>query len=103
MRRGPGVETTPGGGRMGPSIGVSTDLSPVSAVLRGRGYEVVDIPTGGADRARGLDCVVVSGQGDGMLGICSSEPPVPVVDADGKTPEEVAAAVDRVLAARRRR
>jgi hypothetical protein len=96
----PGGDTTPGGGRMRPYVGVSTDLSPVSAVLRGRGYDVVDLPTGAVEHAHGLDAIVVSGESQGMLGMWRTEPPVPVVDADGKTPDEVAAAIEAVLGVR---
>ncbi len=86
---------------MRPFVGVAADLAPVSATLRERGYDVVDLPAGGPEDAHGLDVVVVSGESAGMLGIWRAQPPVPVVDADGKTPDEVAEQVDSALARRR--
>lgn len=73
----------------------------MSAILRERGYDVVDLPPGQPERVHGLDAIVVSGQSAGMLGIRRTEPPVPVVDADGKTPDEVAELLRTALRGRR--
>ena len=82
---------------MRPFVGVSQDLSPVSAALRDRGYDVVVLGEGGPGPAHALDAMVVSGERRGMLGVWRTEPSVPVVDADGKSPKDVVQEVEAAL------
>ncbi|MCL6594915.1 MAG: YkuS family protein [Firmicutes bacterium] len=79
---------------MATRIGVDRDLGPFAAELRRRGYDVVGAE--GPD----LAAQVVSGQRAGMFGTRTTRPPWPVLDADGKTPAEVAAELEDVLRAR---
>lgn len=80
------------------SVAVSPDLGPFAAALRRHGIDVVDIPREGAGKLPGTVAAVVVTEGaNGLLGMWTIEPPVPVVDAAGRTPEDVADEVRNVL------
>lgn len=47
--------------------------------------------------SRAVRAVVMTGESSGSLGMWNTDPPVPVVDAAGKTPEDVAGEVRAAL------
>ena len=65
-------------------VAVEEQLSPVKAYLQNNGFEVVPL---GSDSQ--VDAVVVSGQNENILGISDVTIPVPVINAEGLSPEEV--------------
>jgi len=67
-------------------IAVEDTLSPVVEALRGRGYSVVEL---GGEDARRAEAVVVSGQEDNLMGIRTIETRVPVINAEGRTVDEI--------------
>lgn len=78
------------------TVAVSEDLDPVADLLARRGYRVVRLQE--VDWRRegdGLVAVVVSGLGDNLLHVQDPETPAPVINAAGRTAEEVAAEVER--------
>jgi hypothetical protein len=83
------------------SVAVSTDLSPFADALRRQGFQVVDLPRDGLESlGHRVDAVVVSGVERGLLGAWTTQLPCPVLDADGKTPADVANEVQETLRAR---
>lgn len=86
---------------MAGSVAVSPDLSPFAEALRRQGFQVLDLPRDGLDSlGQRVDAVVVSGVERGLLGQWTTQPPCPVLDADGKTPADVASEVQETLRAR---
>lgn len=67
-------------------IAVQGDLSPVSELLRERGYDVVPLTD---EALGGADAVILTGESDDMLGDETIRTQVPVISAEGLTPEEV--------------
>lgn len=90
-------ETRRGGVPMRRSVGVGKDLSPVCRALRRRGFSVVVVDEDGEARTEAVDALVVSGQRRDMLGIPAPTSAVPVIDADGRTPDEVVRAIESAL------
>jgi len=75
-------------------IAVEDTLAPVAEALRNRGYSVVEL--GGEDTRR-AEAVVVSGQEDNVTGIQTVETRVPVISAEGRTPDEIVRDVEERL------
>lgn len=86
----------------GQRIACAPDLGPVREELRRRGYQVEDLPQGRgiSDVSPDLCAVVITGLDDDFMGTVSMNPDVPVLRAEGKTPDEVAREVEAVRAAR---
>lgn len=89
--------------RAGNVVAVAPDLGPVREALRSRGYTIEDLPVGrGVAEAAGDWCaIVITGLDDDLLGEVSMQPDVPVLRAEGKTPDQVAEEVEAIRAAQR--
>ncbi|HHV58650.1 MAG TPA: YkuS family protein [Firmicutes bacterium] len=70
---------------MAERIAVEAGLDYVKKYLTRQGYDVVDLSGGQEDAA----AVVISGQDDSFLGMADRTTAVPVISAEGRTPEEV--------------
>ena len=64
-------------------VAVDDSLSPITEVLKQRGYHVTNIGE------IGVDAVIVNGMDDNFMGMEDILYDVPLVNAQGKTPEEV--------------
>lgn len=71
-------------------VAVATELGNVRAELEAQGFIVVDL--GGTDLKQ-VDAVVVSGVSENFTGIQKVETTAPVIDASGRSAEEVASDV----------
>lgn len=74
-------------------IAVEGTLSPVADILRRQGYQVIGLE---ADLS-GANVIVISGTDDNLLGRQDMVAEVPVINADGQTPEEVLRSVKEKL------
>ncbi len=72
---------------MMPRVAVEDSLGPICARLQAAGYQVVPLRPGVAD----VRAIVVSGIDDNVTGDQRVAAPVPVINAAGKSPEEVLA------------
>jgi hypothetical protein len=70
-------------------VAVAQDLGPVAERLRQEGFDVQPWARG-EPLPQGVDAVVVTGLEQNLMGQVDMHPNVPVVRAQGKTPEEVA-------------
>jgi hypothetical protein len=75
-------------------IGVDDSLRPIKDRLREGGYEVVPLS---AAAPADIAAIVVNGMSDNILGIQDIVLRVPVINAEGRTPEDVAAEIGRRL------
>jgi len=66
-------------------IAVEDSLTPVRKRLEAAGYEVVQLSA----RPEGVQAVVVNGMDDNLLGDQRIAVGVPVIDADGQSPDQV--------------
>ena len=64
-------------------VAVDDSLIPITEVLKQRGYHVTNIGD------TGVDAVIVNGMDDNFMGMEDILYDVPLVNAQGKTPEEV--------------
>ncbi|HHW15018.1 MAG TPA: YkuS family protein [Firmicutes bacterium] len=71
-------------------VAVATELGNVRAELEAQGFTVVDLE--GSDLKQ-VDAVVVSGVSDNLTGVQKIETTAPVIDATGRSAEDVAADV----------
>lgn len=72
-------------------IAVEPGLSPVSDFLRGQGYRVVALDQAGL---QDVDAIVVRGTDDNLTGAQDILGRAPVIEAAGRTPEEVGREVE---------
>lgn len=79
-------------------IAVEDSLRPVKERLRAGGYDVLSLAGGVPDA---VDAIVVNGLDDDLMGRQDIVARVPVINAAGRTPEEIAAEVGRRVAAAR--
>lgn len=77
-------------------IGVDDSLRPVKERLRAGGYDVVSLSAGVPPD---VSAIVVNGLDENLLGIQDVAVRVPVVNAVGRTAEDVAAEIGRRLLA----
>jgi len=75
-----------GGAFMKRIIAVEENLSPVQDFLSARGCEVIPVEKAGSTQ---VDAVVVSGSGQNILGMQDIQTKAPVINASGRTPEEI--------------
>jgi hypothetical protein len=67
-------------------IAVEQSLHQVESFLRMNGMDVVGIGTNAASRA---DAIVISGMDQNVMGMAEATTGIPVINADGKTPQQV--------------
>ncbi len=75
------------------TIAVEGTLRPIADILRRQGYQVIDIE----DDLSGANVIVVSGSDDNLMGRQDMVAEVPVINADGQTPEDVLRSVKEKL------
>lgn len=73
-------------------IAVEDSLNNVKDVLRANGHEVVSI-----ENFTDSACCVISGQTTNVMGITNTETKASVINAEGKTADQVLEQVNRVL------
>lgn len=76
-------------------IGVEESLTAVSEALKEKGYDVVALRT--ESDLNGVDCCVITGQDNNVMGIQTTATKSPVIDASGMNADEVCEAVERNL------
>jgi hypothetical protein len=68
-------------------VAVQEGLEHVKQALRGEGFEITRLTPG---RMSGVDAAVVTGMSSNIMGIQDTDGnPFPVIDASGKTAEEI--------------
>ncbi len=67
-------------------IAVEEGLTPITLLLKREGYDVIDMQ---GERWRKADAIVVSGMDSDFMNVQDAETLTPVIEAAGKTPEEV--------------
>lgn len=67
-------------------VAVEANLTPVKEFLTSKGYQVVDVK---AAQQNQVAAVVLSGGNQNLMGMQDVMVNAPVIDARGKTPEEV--------------
>lgn len=75
-------------------IAVEDRLTPVAEALRDRGYAVMSFDKGDLDQ---VEAVVVSGQDDNIMGIQAIQSRAPIINAEGRTAEEVVRDIEERL------
>lgn len=78
-----------------PKIGVEESLTAVQSELRERGYDVVKLRN--ENDAKGCDCCVVTGQDSNMMGIQNAVTPGSVINASGKSADQVCQEVENKI------
>jgi hypothetical protein len=76
-------------------IGVEESLTAVSEALKEKGYDVVTLRN--ESDLNGVDCCVITGQDNNVMGIQTTATKSPVIDASGMNADEVCEAVERNL------
>jgi hypothetical protein len=76
-----------------PVIAVDAGLTPYGDALERAGYRVVPLTT--PPHAAGVAAVVVDGLDERMLGMTGALGAAPVISVEGRSPDEVVAAVRR--------
>lgn len=67
-------------------VAVAEGLTGLASLLRDEGFQIVNLESGNLQKAR---AIVVSGVDRNFLGVQRASARVPVIDARGKTEEEV--------------
>lgn len=75
-------------------VAVQEGLTPVAEALKAAGYRVIPLVEG-TDLER-VGAVVLTGGNEDMLGDQRTSTPYPVIDASGRTPEEIVARIGRI-------
>lgn len=73
-------------------IGVERSLTNIKSLLEKNNYDVVEMDNPKADTKRAqrkFDAIIVSGMDSNLLGMHDTESKAPVIDAEGKTADEV--------------
>jgi len=73
-------------------VAVDNNLSPVRSLLQEKGYDVVSM--GNHEQA---DCIVVTGGAENLMGIQTTSTKAPVINAEGKTAQEIVSEVSRYM------
>lgn len=74
------------------TIGVEKGLSNVESFLKSRGYNIKEFETTEINDKKflnGVDFIVSTGQNDNFIGIEDSSTKIPVISAEGRTPENI--------------
>jgi hypothetical protein len=77
------------------TVAVETGLKPVKSFLEQQGCQVVDMTS--ASSCKGAACAVLTGGDQNLMGIETVEVDVPVINADGMSPEQVYQRVQNYL------
>lgn len=78
-----------------PKIGVEESLSQVQHELQAKGYEVVTLKN--EQDAKGCDCCVITGLDENIMGIQNAVTKGAVINASGRTVEEICNQVEQKL------
>lgn len=73
-------------------VAIEESLSNVKEVLEEHGHQVMILD---GENMSSCDCCVISGQDQNMMGIQDMVANIPIVNADGLTPEEVLQAIEK--------
>ena len=76
-------------------VGVEQSLSNISAALREKGYDVVELTQ--ENDAQGCDCCVISGMDSNIMGMQGTITQGSVVEANGMSADEVCSHVEQKL------
>lgn len=71
---------------MAKQIAVEKGLENVSQALKDAGYQVVNLEN---INLQNVQCVVVSGSSENLMGIQDAETKAPVINAQGLSPQEI--------------
>lgn len=74
-------------------IALEDGLLPFEKILAENGYRIVALPDAGQER---IDAAVISGLDQNVMNMQDISMSVPVINADGLTPEELLEEVERV-------
>jgi hypothetical protein len=88
------------GGAVMKNIGIQKELSTVRDYLKENGFNVYEVDTTNITSdttLKSFDAVVVSGANDNLMGIDDTSTKMPVINADGLTPTDIADALNRAL------
>lgn len=77
-------------------IAIEPTLTNVKNYLTNEGYNVESMNINGSVNLSGYDAVVVTGLNTNLAGIHDTGTKAVVINADGRTPQEVARELDRV-------
>lgn len=70
------------------TVAVEQGLTPVKQFLQSQGCQVVDL-SNASEPANGASCMVVTGGDKNFMGIQSVTQNIPIISAEGLTPEDV--------------
>lgn len=73
-------------------VAIEQNLSDIRSALQQKGYELVDMKK--QEDAAGCDCCVISGQDQNVMGMMDAQTQGSVINAHGRTAEEVCQEVD---------
>jgi len=82
------------------NVAVEKGLSPIRDYLKDAGYRVYEVDSRQLDNKDfidGFDAVVITGSGDNVMGIQKALSKTAVIEARGKTPDEVLSRLDQIL------
>jgi hypothetical protein len=71
-------------------VAVEANLSNIRNYLSQQGYDCVQLNNEQSSGAQGCDAIVISGGDQNLMGIQDATTKVPVINAHGLTPQEVA-------------
>lgn len=78
------------------NIAIQRDLTPIKNYLCDNGYNVQEFD-GNAENAtkiKDIDAIVITGLDNNVMGIHDTSTKVPIINADGKTPEDIRKTLD---------
>lgn len=75
-------------------VAVQAGLTPIANALQAAGYQVIPLVEGVSLNRVGA--VVLTGGNENMWGDQRTATPCPVIDASGRTPEEIVARIGRI-------
>lgn len=77
-----------------PRVAVEDNLDQVERLLRNNGYEVVRLD---GQPQQQIDCCVITGQDNNMMGMMDITTGAPVINAEGLTADEVFQQINRAV------
>ena len=82
------------------NIGIQKELSTIRDYLQNNGYNVYEVDTtniASSSTLKSFDALIVSGVGDNLMGFDDTSTKIPVINADGMSPEDVRTLLERNL------